>query len=609
MGGLNGDVNKPPRQNIYAAMSEVRLSGGEILVECLLREGVEYVFGIPGDRSLPFYDAIYRIGAKKGLRFVMTRHEQAAAHMADAYHRVTGKVAVCHGTVGPGAADLVPGVYAAYADSIPMIVITSQNQTFRIYPDHGSMQALDQHNLFKPITKWSVVINHVSRIPELVQRAFRIALSGRPGPVHIDIPSDVVAEEVSLDPEKTIPPPSMYRPIHPPTPDASLIREAALMLAHAQLPLIHSGAGVIRCGASEEVRSLAELLKAPVITSLAGRGAVPEDAEYCLIPGSPGALVAESMADVVLHVGGKLGDGDMWGRSPPWGEVGVQRWIQIDIDPEMIGLNRPVDLGIVGDAKLVLRKIIEELRGMNLEPVRDLSEFRRLTEEWERRFLEIALSSPSHPIHPLRVVYEVRRFFPRDAISVVDGGNTAVWAHYLNRIYEPRTFLWAGDSGHLGAGLPYAIASKLAMPERDVYVLVGDGAFMLNVQELETAARLKTDIITIVFNDAQWGMIKGAQKLLFNSRYIGVDFMDVRHDLVAEAMGCKGIRVERAEDLRDALDEAVASGRPSVIDVRVDSEANLTPPDLETLAAIWLEGVEMPERKEEVRIEQPQTNP
>ncbi|MEM4152271.1 MAG: thiamine pyrophosphate-dependent enzyme, partial [Nitrososphaerota archaeon] len=174
---------------------------------------------------------------------------------------------------------------------------------------------------------------------------------------------------------------------------------------------------------------------------------------------------------------------------------------------------------------------------------------------------------------------------------------------------EPRTFLWAGDSGHLGAGLPYAIASKLAMPERDVYVLVGDGAFMLNVQELETAARLKTDIITIVFNDAQWGMIKGAQKLLFNSRYIGVDFMDVRHDLVAEAMGCKGIRVERAEDLRDALDEAVASGRPSVIDVRVDSEANLTPPDLETLAAIWLEGVEMPERKEEVRIEQPQTNP
>ncbi len=574
----------------------VKLSGGEILVECLLKEGVEYVFGIPGDRCIPFYDAIYRIGSKRGLRFVMTRHEQAAAHMADAYYRVTGKVAVCTGTVGPGAADLVPGVYAAFADSIPMVIITAQNQSFRIYPEHGSMQSLDQHGLFKPITKWTAVINHISRIPELVQRAFRVALTGRPGPVHLDVPSDVVFGEMDIEPEKTIHPPHMYRPTHPIHTDKALVREAAIMLAHAKLPLIHAGAGVLRSGASEEVKALAELLKAPVVTSLSGRGVVPEDSEYCLIPGSPGALAAQSMADVVLHVGGKLGDTDMWGRSPPWGEVGVQRWIQIDIDPEMIGLNRPVDLALVGDAKAVLQQLIEELRAMRIEPVRDLAEFRRLTEEWEKGFLEIALKS-SHPIHPLRVVYEARRFFPRDAISVVDGGNTAVWAHYLNRIYEPNTFLWAADSGHLGSGLPYAIAAKIAKPEKPVYLLTGDGAFMLNVQELETAARLKAEIVAIVFNDTQWGMIKGAQKLYFGSRYIGVDFSDVRHDLIAEAMGCVGIRVERAEELRGALEEAATAGKPAVVDVRVDSEANLTPPDLETLAAIWLEGCEPPERE------------
>jgi acetolactate synthase-1/2/3 large subunit len=578
-------------------LNMVRLSGGEILVECLVREGVRYVFGIPGDRSLPFLDAIHRIGRRKGLEFITTRHEQAAAHMADAYYRVTGKPAVCYGTVGPGAADLIPGVYAAYADSIPVIVITSQNQLTRIYPDHGSMQSLDQHSLFKPVTKWSAVVNHVSRIPELVQRAFRTALTGRPGPVHLDIPSDVIAHEIDVDPSRSFPEPRSYRPVVRPRADPRSVREAVKMLAGARLPLIHAGSGALRSDASEELMRLAETLKAPVITSLSARGAVPEDWELCLIPGSPGAFVAMGMADVVLHIGGKLGDMDLWGRSPPWGEVGVQKWIQVDIDPEMIGLNRPVDLALVGDAKAVLEQMLEELRGVEVKEERDVGELRRLCEEWERGFLEKALSS-SNPIHPLRVVYEARSFFPRDAISVVDGGNTAVWAHYLNRIYYPRTFLWAADSGHLGAGLPYAIAAKLASPDRSVYLLTGDGAFMLNVQELETASRLGTEFVAIVFNDSQWGMIKGAQKLFYRSRYVGVDFGDVRHDLLAEAMGCYGIRVERVEELRGALREAASCGRPAVVDVKVDREANLTPPDLETLAAIWLEGCEVPVREE-----------
>ncbi len=574
----------------------VKLSGGEILVECLLCEGVKYVFGIPGDRCTPFLDAIYRIGEKSGLKFVMTRHEQAAAHMADAFYRVSGKPAVCVGTAGPGAANLVPGVYAAYADSIPVIVITSQNPSSKIYPDHGSMQSLDQYSLFKPITKWGAVVSSIARIPELVQRAFRTALSGRPGPVHLDFPADVFFGEIDVEPEKAFTPPSMYRSTSPPQANNELVKEAARLLSGAKLPLIHAGSGVLRSGAAEEIRELAELLKAPVITSLSARGVVPEDWEYCLIPGSPGALAAQSMADVVLHVGGKLGDTDLWGRSPPWGEVGVQRWIQIDIDPEMIAYNRPVDLALVGDAKAVINQLIKELKEMDVRHERDISELRRLTEDWEKSFLEIALRE-TYPIHPLRVIYEVRRFFPRDAISVVDGGNTAVWAHYLNRIYEPNTFIWAADSGHLGSGLPYAIAAKLARPEKSVYLLAGDGAFMLSIQELETAARLKANIVAVILNDLQWGMIKGAQKLQFDSRYIGVDFTDARYDLIAEAMGCFGIRVEVAGKIRSALEEASSAGKPAVIDVKIDREANLTPPDLETLAAVWLEGCEPPKRE------------
>uniref|UniRef100_A0A7C5QKP1 Thiamine pyrophosphate-binding protein n=1 Tax=Caldiarchaeum subterraneum TaxID=311458 RepID=A0A7C5QKP1_CALS0 len=574
----------------------VKMSGGEILVECLLRERVEYVFGVPGDRFVPFLDAIYRTGVRRGLRFIMTRHEQAAAHMADAYYRVAGRPAVCVGTAGPGAADLVPGVYPAYADNIPMVIITAQNQSWRSYPDHGSMQALDQHTLFKAVTKWSAVVNNINRIPELVQRAFRTALSGRMGPVHLDIPSDIFYGETEVSDTTTFfQKPAMYRCTSPPQANPDLVRLAAEMLANASLPLIHVGSGVLRSGASDEVRMLAEMLEAPVVTSLASRGVVSEDSVYCLIPGSPGALAVQSAADVVLHVGGKLGDTDFWGRSPPWGEVGVQRWIQVDIDPEMIGFNRPVDVALVGDAKAVLRQLLSELKNMPLRKGRNLSELRKLVDDWIKSFFETALQT-SYPIHPLRAILEVRSFFPHDAISVVDGGNTAVWAHYLNRVYEPDTFIWAADSGHLGSGLPYAIAAKLAKPEKHVYLLSGDGAFMLNIQELETAARLGTQIVAVVLNDMQWGMIKGAQKLMAGGRYIGVDFSDARYDLVAEAMGCFGRRVSRAEEIRPALEEALASRKPAVIDVTIDREANLTPPDLQTLAAIWLEGCVPPER-------------
>jgi len=570
-----------------------QITGAEILLRCLAQEGIRYVFGIPGDQLNPFTDAIARLGPQLGVEFVMTRHEQAAAHMADAYARVTGRPAVCIGTVGPGAADLVPGVYPAWADSIPMIVITAQNQTWRSYPDHGSMQALEQVPLFAPITKWRALVNWRQRIPELVHAAFRIALSGKPGPVHLDIPSDVMTAKGDAD-ELPIPPPQRYRATTPPCGDPALVKEAARRLVAAERPLFHAGAGVLRAEATAEFVALAEYLQAPCTTSIAGRGAIPEDHPLCLIASGYGALGAQATADLVLLVGGRLGDLDFWGRPPAWGEPGAQTWIQIDICPESIGLNREVDLAILGDAKAVLRQLLDEVKGLTgprQNPPDYYQDALAAQAAWLAGFEENA-TSDAVPIHPLRLVREVRSFFPRHAISVVDGGNTGVWAHYQNRVYEPRTFLMAADSGHLGVGIPYAIGAKLAAPERPVYLLSGDGAFMLNIQELETAARLNTAIVCVVANDRQWGMIKGGQKLAYDQRYIGVDFSDVRYDQVAQAMGCYGERVTEPGQIRPALERALASGRPAVLDVQIDPEANLEPPDLVVLDGLWMEGCE-----------------
>jgi acetolactate synthase-1/2/3 large subunit len=570
--------------------------GAELLVQCLIQEEVEFVFGIPGGQLCPILDAIRRLGSDAGLQFIMTRHEQAAAHMADAYARVTGRPGVCIGTVGPGAADLVPGVYAAWADSIPMIVLTPQNQTWKSYPERGSMQSLDHIGLFEPITKWSARVTDWRRIPELTQRAFRQAVSGRPRPVHLDLHVDVLvacADDSSL----TFLPaaPERYRADRGPVAQPNLVARAAQMLVEAERPLIHAGGGVLRSGAWDEVRELAEYLSAPVTTSTGACGVIPEDHPLCLIAASYGALGAQAAADLVLLVGGRMGDVDFWGQPPFWGEPGEQKLIQIDIEPENVALNRPVDLALIGDAGATLRALIEAVKPLTAPvPERpEMAEYRATQEAWLAGFKKQS-ESDKRPIHPLRLIRDVRAFFPRDAISIADGGNTAVWAHYLNRVYEPRSFLWAADSGHLGTGLPYAIGAKLARPERMVYAICGDGAFGLNIQELETAARLKLPLVVIVADDRQWGMIKGAQMAAYDARYIGVDFEDVRYDQVAQAFGCYGERVEDPAKIGPALERAVASGKPAVLDVVVDQWANLTPPDLENLDAVWMEGCELP---------------
>lgn len=572
-----------------------KVSGGELLVRCLLKEGVRYVFGIPGGQLCSFLDAIYRIGqSEASIKFIMTRHEEAAAHMADAYARLTGEVGICVGTVGPGAGNLVSGVATAFNDSIPILVITPQVQSWLSYPHRGSQQELDQLHLFGPITKWNACVNRWERIPELVQRAFRVATSSRPGPVHLEFSVDALYE--ARDEKEAIPlclEPSRYRAFARPAGDMSVIEEAANMLVGAKKPLIHAGGGVLRSGAWEEVLELAKYLMIPVSTSLSARGVISQEHPLALHPVF--AVQPRNEADVVLAIGCRFDQLDFWGKPPLWGDPKGQKLIQIDIDPEMIGFNREVDIGIVGDARICLGQLLESVKGI-AKPCKDDERIKNYRKQQNMLMADFEKQGESNqkPIHPLRFIKDARRFFPKDSIVVVDGGNTAIWASYLCTIHEPRTLLWAAGMGQLGVGLPFALAAKLVHPNRKVFILHGDGAFMLMNQELETARRYGLQVIDIIGNDRAWGMIKASQAATFEGRFIGVDFSDVRYDKMAESMGCYGERVESPEEIVPALERAVKSNLPAVLDVVIDPKINLNPPHLQILASLWLEGCEMP---------------
>jgi acetolactate synthase-1/2/3 large subunit len=585
----------------------LKLSGGELLLKCLEQEKVRFVFGIVGAQLLTFIDAIHRLGEEAEIKYIGVRHEEDAANMADAFARLTGIPGVCLGTVGPGAANLVPGLFPAYADSIPVVAITAQNQTWKSYPDHGSTQGLDQLTLFKGVTKWNAVISHFQRIPEIIQRAFREAMSGRPGPVHVDIPVDVLWAQRDIDP-KLILSAESYRCMNPPAGNPEAIKKAAQMLVKADFPLIHAGGGVLRSDASKELVALAEHLAAPVSTSVVARGVIPEDHPLCLIIPGYGALQAQPQADVVLSVGGRFGDYEMWGNPIMWSTPDKQKLIQIDISGSTIGLNRAVDLPIIGDAKTTLSLLLKEVKSLSAKRSENpkLEKARESQRSWLKGF-QAGATSNAKPIHTLRAIKDIRDFFPRNAICCVDGGNTVVWSIYVNRIYEPRTYLYACDSGHLGVGLPYAISAKLTKPDTPVYLITGDGAFMLSIHELETAKRVGANIIAAVINDRGWGMIKGGQKLSFESRFEGVDLTDIRYDQIAKAMGCYGERVEDPNEIKPALKRAVDSGMPAVLDIIVNRDIHLVPPDLGLILSIWLEGVKPPkieELKEEEIIQQ-----
>lgn len=555
------------------------ITGGELLLRCLKAEGVSVMFGVLDGSFNPFLAKLKAYD----IRFVCTRHEAAAAHMAEAWARIRGEPGVCVGGIGPGAANMVSGVATAYAEGSPVIAISGQRRRNIIYPDRGgAFQNVELLGMYGPVTKWSAGVRQWRRLPELVRRAYRVATSGRPGPVYLEIPEDVMRG--TGDPASAaVWPPSRYRAGEPGAGDPALIAQAAGMLAQAERPLLHAGMGVSWAGAWDEFVALGDHLSAVMTTTLVARGVVPEDhPRYIHILDRRPLEAARAEADVVLAVGARFGELDGWGRAPAWGDPATQKVIHVDADPTSIGLNRPVDLGIVGDARAVLAALLETVKALTGPRGEHdgFERYRELSREREQQ-LSNALQMGEGQINPGRMVQVVRDFFPRDAITVMDGGNTSLWCANYHPIYAPCSYLYTAKFGHLGTGLPYAIGAKLAAPDRPVYLICGDGALGFNIQELETARRYDVRIIVVVACDRGWGMERSSQMMAGIGDLVETEhYAEVRYDLVAQAFGCHGERVDELEGLRPALERAADSGKPALIQVTVDQTANLAPPGL-----------------------------
>ncbi len=561
------------------------ITGGELLLRCLHAEQVKFIHAITDGTYMIFLEALERLGDEMGIKLIVPRHEAAAAHAADAYTRVTGEPAVVMACAGPGAANLLSGIICAQGEGSPVVAITTarRSDVSDLYRHLGATQSPDHLPLFRPAVKWNGKVEHWQRIPDMVRHAFRVATAGHPGPVHLLISEDVLATRSDLD-SVQIWQPEQYRITAKPPANPAAVRRAAELLVNAQLVNVHAGGGAQRAGAGAEVQALAEYLGVPITNTISARGIVSEDHPQFFAPLCMAAFMAHQQADVVLAIGTRIGELSMWGKPPLWGDPASQKLIQIDADPTNIGLNRPVDVPLVGDAKIVLGQLLAEVK--KLTPQRDphpaIAQLRAVQDQWQQELDAPMADKNRTPMLTGQILQVCNDFFPPDAVTVIDGGNTTMWAMHYHLPRRQRSLLYTSNMGYLGTGLPYAIGAKIAVPDRPVYCITGDSAFGFNIQELETAVRNNLPVIIIVAVDGAYGMEKSAQKRVFGREadWFGHNLAPVRYDQVAIAMGCHGEYVEKASELKAALERAVASQKPAVIHAAVDPDANVNPPGL-----------------------------
>jgi acetolactate synthase-1/2/3 large subunit len=576
------------------------LTGGQLIAKMLAAEGVEDMFGIIDGT----YFGLYRALGDNGIELHSPRHEAAAMHMAGAYARLTGRLGVAMASNGPGVANVLPGVAVEEGEGNRILLITSSRRVPIAYPDRGgTYQYFDQVGVTSPMTKFSVHVPSADRIPELMRRALRVSFTGRPGVVHIDIPENIINQPTEMD-EAAIRAPETYRRTTPIQADPVLVAKAAKMLVDAQQPVIHAGSGVYHAGAEPELARLAQLLAAPVTTSWAARGALPEN----LLEAIPMTALAvndevRSSADVALIVGSRLGETDWWGKAPNWAKPGAQATIQIDNDEARLGVNKPVAVALLADAKEALRALADAVEELGAPPnksvrVKALEGWRA---QWdaERAKLDKPLASHGAPVHPAHVPAIAQSVMPEDTVWVFDGGNTAVWSNFYHDANIPRTVLSTFKFGMLGAGMGQALGAAVAAPDQRVCVLIGDGAFGMHSGEVETAVRLNLPIVYVVFVDGQWGMVKMSQqiaahpvatvarKMLTNKslpddQVVYADFAPCRYDRMAEAFGAHGEYVTDSTQLRGALERARDCGGPAVVQVEVNNVEHLWAPALQS---------------------------
>lgn len=556
-----------------------QMTGGELLLKCLKAEGVSVIFGLLDGSHNSFLAKLQTYD----MRFVSARHEAAAAHMAEAWARISGEPGVVIGGIGPGAANMVSGIATAYAEGSPVIAITGQRRRTIIDPDRGgAFQVLDLVDFYRPVTKFAAGLRDWRRLPELLRKAYRIATSGRPGPVYIEIPEDLL-RGLGDEADAPVYAPDAYRVGRLGPGDPARLSQAAALLAGARRPLLHAGSGVTWAAAAPAFVALGEHLGAVMTTTLAARGVVPEDhPQYIHILNQDALAAARGESDVVLVVGARLGELDAWGKPPLWGAAAGTTLIHIDADPTAIGLNRPVDVGIVGDAQAALAALLTQVQAQAApRPLHEgFARYQQATAQLQAQ-LARALQAGRHGVNSGQLVKAVREFFPRDSIMVQDGGNTSLWCASYHPIYGPRRYLYTAKFGHLGTGLPYAIGAKLAAPDRPVYLISGDGAIGFNIQELETARRHGAPIIVVVAVDRGWGMERSSQLMAQLPAFVETELSpDIRYDQIAAAFGCHGELVASLDELAPALSRAAAAGRPALIQVMVDPEVNMAPPGL-----------------------------
>jgi len=560
-----------------------RIDGGEVLVRALLLEGVETIFSISDIDSSP----LLRSAEAAGIRHVGPRHESAGVHMADAWARTTGRMAVVVGAAGPGVANMVPGLMCAWIEGVPVLAIGTQRVRRSTHAvRRGRFQFGPQVEVVRPVTKFAATVEEARRIPEFVREAYRRALSGRQGPAFLEVPADVLLETVDED-EIALPEPDRYR-FGPGAPDATALAAAADLLGGAEYPVVLAGHGIHRADAAAELRAVAELLGALVMTTPGARGAFPEDHPLSIGMTFPSATPAHLDADVVLAVGTQLGEPTQYLSPPGWADPSRQRLVHLDVDPNQIGVNRSTDVALVGDAKAGLAALADLLRsrGAAREPSASAAAYAHAYRDFKASLLDAYGKLDGTPVHPGRLAVDLARWLPEDAIVCIDGGDTGLWAHLATTHRRPRSLMWTGHYGHLGTGLPYALGAKLAQPERAVVLLSGDGAFGFNLQELETAAREDIAVVAVINCDRAWGM-EALYMRKTSGTTIGVELSDARYDLVAEGLGCHGELVEDTAELLPALDRALAARCPAVVQVTVDREANENPPGLDDFAAMY----------------------
>jgi acetolactate synthase-1/2/3 large subunit len=568
------------------------ISGGEVIARMLQQEGVEKVFGIIDGTYFGFYSALHRLG----IEIVTPRHETSAAHMAGTYARLTGRLGVCMASNGPGVANLLPGLVVEQAEGNRVLAITSARRPGIMYPDRGgAYQCFDQSGVIGKIARWSAAASSFERVPELMRKALRRSWQGRPGVVHLDVPENIMNGKVKADVAFWAP--HQYRSVDPLEPAAGQVARAAELLVTAQAPMIHAGSGVVHAGAFEALARVAELLQAPVTTSWAARGALPETSPLAVpMPHVKVNHEVRNDADVALIVGSRLGETDWWGKAPYWRQPAGQKAIQVDLDPDILGLNKPVTLAVQADAKCFLERLgdaLEARRGeMNIEARRArLAGYARAMAE-DRAGWDRALSDMAVPMHPAHIATACGEVFPKDAVLVADGGNATIWAMFYHRAEVPNRIVSTFKFGMLGAGMAQAVGAALALPGRPVCCIIGDGAFGFHPQEVETAVRNKAQVIYIVLCDRQWGMVKMNQQFMLRpfktmlfkhldpEETIKADLGEIAFDRLGESMGAHGERVSDPRELKPALQRAIQSGRCAVVHVDVDPVKHMWAPGL-----------------------------